>query len=59
MLRLRLPRGNGNSIAESRHTFQKKMEVQASLTVLSVLYEMNRTRSKLYSVEQIFFEKIL
>ena len=28
----------------SRHTFRKKMEVQASLTVLSVLYEMNRTR---------------
>ena len=26
---------------------RKKMEVQASLTVLSVLYEMNRTRSKL------------
>ena len=35
------------------------MEVQASLTVLSVLYEMNRTGSKLYSAEQIFYEKIL
>ena len=35
------------------------MEVQASLTVLSVLYEMNRTGSKLYSAEQIFSEKIL
>ena len=34
------------------------MEVQASLTVLSVLYEMNRTRSKLlHQVEQIFLER--
>lgn len=39
---------------------RKKMEVQASLTVLSVLYEMNRTRSKLlHQLEQIFLEKIL
>ena len=40
--------------------FPKKMEVQASLTVLSVFCEMNRTRSKLlHQVEQIFLEKIL
>ena len=39
-------------------TDRKKMEVQASLTVLSVLYEMNRTRSKLlHQVEQIFLER--